>query len=266
MSADATCACTLEEMTQNPYEPPKARLADDSQQRRGELREFDIGECLSDSWTLTWASFPTWLAIGFVGSLLLLASALLIVPLLVVVPVLVWGTTLFYLNVVDGRERFGDLFRGFSTFGSALLSMIGWYVATVLIGLIGQSVQMAGSLIGSAELIGLGVIVNLVWTVAVVSRLYFGPFFIVDQGMGPIEALEASWEGTKRQKLRTAGLFVVSSLVGMLGLFALLVGVVVSMNMFFLMWASAYRQMVPSLPEPSAPLLDANPLPVTPSI
>ena len=253
-------------MTQNPYEPPKARLADDSQRRHGELGKFDIGECLSDSWSLTWASFPTWLAIGFVGSLLLLASALFfLVPLLVVVPVLVWGTTLFYLNVVDGQERFGDLFRGFSTFGSALLSMIGWYVATALIGLIGQSVQLTGSMTGSAELIGLGMILNLVWTVAVMSRLYFGPFFIVDQGMGPIEALEASWNATRRQKFRTAGLFVVSSLVGMLGLFALLVGVVVSMNMFFLMWASAYRQMVPSLPVASAPLLDANPLPVTPS-
>ena len=42
----------------------------------------------------------------------------------------------------------------------------------------------------------------------------------------------------------------------------LLVGVVVSMNMFFLMWASAYRQMVPSRSEASAPLLAANPLPV----
>ncbi len=252
-------------MTLNPYEPPKARLADDSQRRNGELGEFDIGECLSDSWSLTWVSFPTWLAIGFVGGLLLLASALLVVPLLLVVPVLVWGTTLFYLNVVDGQERFGDLFRGFSTFGSAWLSILGWYVATVLIGLIGQSVQMTGTLLGSAELTGLGVIVNLVWTVAVVSRLYFGPFFIVDQGMGPIEALEASWDATKQQKLRTAGLFAISSLVGMLGLFALLVGVVVSMNMFFLMWASAYRQMVPSLPEASAPRLDANPLPVTQS-
>ncbi len=252
-------------MTQNPYEPPKARLADHSQRGLGELGEFDIGECLSDAWSLTWASFPTWLAIGFVGSLLVLASALLVVPLLFVVPVLVWGTTLFYLNVVDGQERFGDLFRGFSTFGSALLSMVGWYAATALIGFIGQSVQITGSLIGSLELVGLGVIVNLLWTVAVVSRLYFGPFFIVDQGMGPVEALEASWEATKRQKLRTAGLFVVSSLVGMLGLFALLVGVVVSMNMFFLMWASGYRQMVPSLPEASAPWTDANPLPVSPS-
>jgi uncharacterized membrane protein len=250
-------------MTQNPYEPPKAQLADDLQ-RLGEPGEFDIGECLSDSWSLTWASFPTWLAIGFVGSLVLFASALLVVPLLVVVPVLVWGTTLFYLNVVDGQERFGDLFRGFSNLGSALLSMLGWYVATVLIGVIGQGVQLTGSMIGSPELIGLGVIVNLIWTVAVVSRLYFGPFFIVDQGMGPVEALEASWEATKQQKLRTAGLFVVSSLIGMLGLLALLVGVVVSMNMFFLMWASAYRQMVPS-PAASAPFLDASPIPATPS-
>ncbi len=254
-------------MTQNPYEPPKARLADDSQRRHGRVGEFDIGECLSDSWSLTWASFPTWLAIGFVGGLLLLASAMLVLPLLVVVPVLVWGTTLFYINVVDGQERFGDLFRGFSTYGSALLTMLGWYVATVLIGFIGQSVQITGSMLGSAGLLGLGVIFNLAWTVAVVSRLYFGPFFIVDQGMGAIEALEASWDATKQQKLRTAGLFVVSSLVGMLGLFALLVGVVVSLNMFFLMWASGYRQMVPSLPEAPTEFLDprANPLPVAPS-
>ena len=108
---------------------------------------------------------------GFVASLLLLASAMLVLPLFVVVPVLVWGTTLFYINVVDGQERFGDLFRGFSTYGSALLTMLGWYVATVLIGFIGQSVQITGSMLGSAGLLGLGVIFNLAWTVAVGSRL-----------------------------------------------------------------------------------------------
>jgi hypothetical protein len=106
-------------MTQNPYEPPKAKLADDGTRRGGQPGEFDIGRCLSDSWSLTWASFPTWLLVGIVGSILLFFSTILFLPLFVVVPVLAWGATLFYLNVIDNRERFADLFSGFSTYATA---------------------------------------------------------------------------------------------------------------------------------------------------
>jgi hypothetical protein len=77
--------------------------------------------------------------------------------------------------------------------------------------------------------------------------------------LGPIEALQASWDATKQQKLRTAGLLVTSSLIGMLGILALVVGIVVGMNMFFLMWASGYRQMVPARTGASVPTFDANP-------
>jgi len=248
----------FEPMTQNPYEPPKARLADDGTLRGGQPGEFDIGRCLSDSWSLTWASFPTWLLVGIVGSILLLLSTILFLPLFVVVPVLVWGATLFYLNVIDDRERFADLFSGFSTYPTALLSIGGWYLGTVLVGLIGQSLQMVGSLSNSDSLTALGLVANIVWTVAIASRLYFGPFFIVDQGMGPIEALQASWDATKHQKLRTAGLLVTSSLIGVLGMLALVVGIAVGMNMFFLMWASGYRQMVPGRTEASVPTFDAS--------
>ncbi|MEE8313768.1 MAG: hypothetical protein V3R91_05555 [Myxococcota bacterium] len=238
-------------MTQNPYEPPKSRLADAFSRRNNQPGEFDIAECLADAWSLTWASFPTWLAVGTIGSILLLISTILFVPLFIVVPVLAWGGALYYLNVIDDRERFGDLFAGFSTYVSALLAIGGWYLGTLLIGFIGQGLQMIASLSGSDWMTGLGVIANLVWTVAIVSRLYFGPFFIVDQGMGPIEALQASWDATQAQKLRTAGLFVISSLVGLSGLLALFVGVVFTMNMFFLMWASGYRQMVQMVSGPA---------------
>ncbi len=238
-------------MTQTPYEPPKSRLANAFSRRNNQPGEFDIAECLADAWSLTWASFPTWLAVGTIGSILLLISTILFVPLFIVVPVLAWGGALYYLNVIDDRERFGDLFAGFSTYASALLAIGGWYLGTLLIGFIGQGLQMIGSLTGSDWMTGLGVIANLVWTVAIVSRLYFGPFFIVDQGMGPIEALQASWDATQAQKLRTAGLFVISSLVGLSGVVALFVGVVVTVNMFFLMWASGYRQMVQMVSGPA---------------
>ncbi len=252
-------------MSQNPYEPPKARLADDPARRTEGTGEFDIGECLADAWTLTWASFPTWLFVGIVSSILIFLSMILFLPIFLVVPVLVWGATLFYLNVIDDRERFGDLFAGFSTYASALLAMGGWYLGTVLIGSIGQGLQMLLSIAGSEALSGLGVIANMVWTVAIGSRLYFGPFFIVDRGMGPIQALQASWDATNEQKLRAAGLLVISALVGILGFLALLVGGVVTLNMFFLMWASGYRQMIQAPAEAAEPVPGQRSVAVTTS-
>lgn len=232
-------------MTQNPYEPPKARLADTFHRRPGPTGEYDIGLCVADAWNFTWTSFPTWLAVGSVASVLMLFSLMLFLPLLLVVPVLIWGATLFYLNVLAEREHFVDLFAGFSTYASALLAMGGWYLGTLLIGFIGQGIQMLLAASGSELVTGLGVVANMAWTVGVLSRLYFGPFFIVDQAMGPLQGIQASWDATSEQKLRTAGLLVISMAVGMLGVLALLVGALVTMNMFFLMWASAYRQMVP---------------------
>ena len=240
-------------MADNPYAPPHAELGYEAPPLDG---TFDVSRCIEDGWHLTWASFPTWLGVGCVMGLLSGLSALLfLLPALLVVPPLAWGMTFFYLNVVDRRESFGDLFAGFSFYGTALIAMLGWYVCTFLISFIGSTVDMLGSAVGSGLLIALGSLFSLAWALFVTARLYFAPFFIVDHGMGPVAALRASWEITSEQRLRTAGLTLLTAAIMLAGVIALLIGLIPALNISALMWASAYRQMVP---DPTASSADAR--------
>ena len=110
--------------------------------------------------------------------------------------------------------------------------------------LIGQAVQLVGTLTNSGLLLGLGVIINLVWTFAIMLRFYFAILYMVDRRMGPIEALQISWESTRGQTLKLVGLVLATGVVMIIGLLALVVGMIPASTVAYLMWTSAYRQMV----------------------
>jgi uncharacterized membrane protein len=228
-------------MTENPYIPPNAALACGPELSAG---SYDVGRCLEDGWTLTWSSFPTWLGVGSAFAVLSALAAVTFVGIFLLVPVLAWGATLFCLNVIDRRESFGDLFAGFAIFGAALTGMLAWYICHLLFSFIGESLNLVGGILGSGPLVLLGQIAEIFWALLVMPRLYFAPFLIVDQGMGPLEALQTSWDLTGDQKLKTAGLALLTLAISLAGALALLIGVIPALNMAALMWASAYRQMV----------------------
>lgn len=239
-------------MSENPYSVPQARLAPATAPL--EVGPFDVLLSLEEGWSLTWASFPTWIGVGLVFALLSAVSVLLLVGIFLVVPVLAWGTTRFYLNVIDRRERFADLFAGFSVYGTALIAMLASYVCFFLVSFMGEALGLLGGALGSSALAVAGGLAQVAWALFVVPRLYFAAFFIVDVDMGPVEALQASWDATRGQVLRTAGLTLLTGLVLLAGALALLVGIIPAANVTALMWASAYRQMVESGPEPAAGL------------
>ena len=54
---------------------------------------------------------------------------------------------------------------------------------------------------------------NLAWTFLVMARLNFAWFYAVDQGLGPVEALQASWDATAELKGNCAALIVMSLVV-----------------------------------------------------
>ncbi len=229
-------------MTDNPYRPPDAVLKETAPALAG--GSYDVGRCLADGWTLTWASFPTWVGVTLAFGVLSLVSTLLVVGLFLVVPVLVWGVTLFYLNVIDRCERFADLFEGFSIYTTALIAMIAAYICYFLVSFLGESVHLLGQATGSDALWFLGAAAQLAWSLFVLPRLYFAPFFIVDQDMSALGALQMSWNVTSDQKLKTAALALLTPLIVLAGVLCLGVGIIPAMNVCGLAWASAYRQMV----------------------
>ena len=113
-------------MSENPYAPPGSDLGGASP--RGFLPgrgDFDIGQCLSEGWAKTWSNFPLWLVFGLAFVVLFAVAAMTVVGIFLVVPVLTWGGTLFVLHMYDGGAEFGDLFAGFSRYGTALVGMLG---------------------------------------------------------------------------------------------------------------------------------------------
>src|SRR5438067_8082209 len=111
--------------TQNPFQTPSAPVLDSSAQRpQLGPGTFDIGQCFSDAWRLTWANFGVLLGGMIVGFIVYFVSAITVIGILAVLPVLGWGFTKLFLNAYDEKAEFGDLFAGFSRYGEALVSMI----------------------------------------------------------------------------------------------------------------------------------------------
>ncbi|MCP4006483.1 MAG: hypothetical protein GY725_20080 [bacterium] len=233
-------------MTDDRYAPPDAPLVDESALFGEGDGEFDISQALSDAWNATWANFPLWLGVGLVGGVLIALSAFIppVLGLFLIAPVIVWGMVRFTLNMMDRKAQFGDLFAGFSNYGSSLLSTLVLFISIFFASWIGQIVQTAGIIIQNSVLEAIGTLFSFVWALFVISRLNFGVFFIVDRGLGPIEALQASWNITRGRSVRVAGLLVIQWILLIAGFFALVIGVIPAATIGYLMWASAYRQMV----------------------
>jgi uncharacterized membrane protein len=227
-------------MPQNPFQPPTAPTLDQGGSRVG---TFDIGQCFSDAWRLTWANFGVLLGAIIVGGIVYLISAITIIGIVVVLPVLAWGFVKLLLNAYDQKAEFGDLFSGFSRYGEALASMLVLFICIFLLAIVGQSVSFVGAIAKSSVIQGIGSLVSLVWSFTVMLRLYFGSYFIVDQGMGGVDSLKASWAATSEQKLNTFLLALLSGVVAFIGILALGIGIFASAPMSMLMWISAYKQM-----------------------
>lgn len=230
-------------MSDNPYAPPSADLGFEGFESVGGRGDFDIATCLSDAWANTWANFPLWLLVGLVGVAAALLSVLTAIGIVLALPVLAWGATYFALRMHDGRAEFGDLFAGFSRYGEALVGMLVLFVLLFLVGMVGNSVQIVGVIADSQGLQELGELVGTVFALLVTSRLSFA-YFMVVEGSGPTEALSRSWAVTRAVKWKVIGLVMLSIVLEIAGLLALVVGLIPAMTIVYLMWTSAYRQMV----------------------
>ena len=229
-------------MSDDRYAPPQANLTLESAAVAG-TGSFDLGLAFNEAWAATWANFGLLLAVGLVGLLLVLASTVTIVGIFLLVPVFAWGGIRFMLNVIDGRAELGDLFSGFQDYGRCLLSMLLLFVLSSLISALGQALSLIGTAANLPLLEGIGTVVNLAWTFLVMARLNFAWFYSVDQGLGPVEALQASWDATAELKGNCAALIVMSLVVAVIGLLCLVVGLIPASMIAYLLPVSAYRQM-----------------------
>lgn len=230
-------------MTQNPFEAPKARELQSTPALSGTGR-FEIGQCLSEGWERVSQNLGLMIGATLVGGICFILAEVTIIGLFVVVPVLLWGGVKFYLEVYDGRGELGDLFSGFRSYGAALGSVLLLGVCIIAMYIPAYAVIGIGAVLESSAVAGIGNLLALVVAFGVILRFYFAIFFIVDQQMGAIDALKASWNATQEQKLSVLLLALLSGVIAAAGLLALGIGMLVSIPVSYMMFASAYRQMV----------------------
>jgi uncharacterized membrane protein len=199
------------------------------------MKQFSITEALGFGWE-TWKSNALlWIGIMIVTVIIesipsvpsgavqdqLALSLILSLVLLAIHTVIQIGLVKVSLGFVDsGRADFADLFNGYPLFFNFLFASI---IFGVMFG------------IGLVLLIVPGIIV------AVIFGLYSYP--IVDQGLGPIEALQRSAALTQgvRMDLFLFGLVLLG--LNILGAIACLVGLLVTIPMSMMAGAYVYRRL-----------------------
>lgn len=214
---------------------------------------FDVGTCLSRGWTATIQNLGPVLGVLVLGWLMSFVSYFTCVGAFIVIPLVMWGQLKFLLNTLDGHCEFNDLFLGFKNFGKVLPQALLLWLLFVLLGITGSLVQYAGMFLENEFLIVSGVAASFVWALAVMIRFYWAPFFMVDQGLGAVDSLRASWQATEGNWLNMILLIMLSIVVSLAGLLALVVGLLIAAPVIYFMFGAAYRQSVGTpAPAPTA--------------
>lgn len=213
-------------MQANPYAAPDAAAPHPDAPRQGEPQPWDVGDVYKTAWRLfggCWAPLTG----GFFLATLLGALPGQVPALLVQIGameetssahtgavlgftalgfVVQWffqaGFTRALLRVArTGQARFADIFSG----GSVYLPFVAMHI-----------------LLGIA--IALGLLVLIVPGVILMLGTLFAGYYVVDQRMGPIEAIRASWAATEGHKASLFVFLLASAGVGLLGGLACCVG------------------------------------------
>jgi uncharacterized membrane protein len=74
----------------------------------------------------------------------------------------------------------------------------------------------------------------------------FVPYFVLDQRLGPIEAFKVSWRATRGVLLYLLIMALISNVIGSLGMFLLVIGVIPAYMLVSIITAVIYRQLADS--------------------
>ena len=243
----------------SPYATPQAPLGQEGGATRLGGGSYTLGEILSAGW----AGFTDKIGIGIGIALIFIlihgiGSNIPFLNLLYVIAVqfpLQAGVALVGIKLADaglGRGpnlEVGDLFSGFSKYGSAMGA--GWLTvlilgvpAGILIVALVVIAEAAGGRGDAAQaIVILGVLVVLIPVLYVGLRLAFVFNLIMDQGMGAVDALKQSWTLTKGHVLNLflLGLVAVAAMVA--GTLLFIVGIFPAVVFVWAMFGAAYRKI-----------------------
>jgi uncharacterized membrane protein len=195
---------------------------------------IDIGSCIGRSWELLKANF--WPMVGATLLALLIASGGGIPFVGPVVGMIVGGPMmgglyLFFLRRIRGQPAtVGDIFQGFSLAFAQLLLL---YIVSTL-------------------LTGLGLLLCLLPGIYLAVSWIFALLLVIDKRLDFWPAMELSRKVVSHHWWTIFGLSIVAGLVSMLGVFACIVGIFVTMPIMFGAIAYAYEDIFGERPARTA--------------
>jgi uncharacterized membrane protein len=199
------------------------------------MKSFSINEALSFGWEAFKARF------GFFIGLVLLFGVLTIIPQFIVKSVgdVVWLTVILaiaaqlfqyflavgmiktMLSIVDGGQpEIGELFSGGPVFVPYVLGSILYGIA-----------------------VGLGILLLVLPGIYISLAFALYGYVIIDKGLGPIEALKASYAITKGVMWKLLGFFLLISLLNVVGALLVGLGLLITAPVSVVAIAYVYRQL-----------------------
>jgi len=246
-------------MSYNPYAAPSAepRGPEGPRYGGGAPQPWEIGEVLSEAWDrfkMNWALLVfTQLAVQAIANVpqqlptILKAAGvvdekrdpvgyfLVFLPCLLVSfaisSYLQCGLTRIWIGVARGETPgFGEIFSG----GSRFLPMLGLQLLYALV-------------------ITLGMLLLIVPGVILAIGLMLSQMFLIDQEMGPVEAMRASWEATQGHKGKLFLFLLVSILVMIAGVVACCFGILAAVPTVWVATAIIYLRITGRGPQIAPP-------------
>jgi hypothetical protein len=89
------------------------------------------------------------------------------------------------------------------------------------------------------------IIPGIIWSV----KFSLFPYFVVEQGLGPVEALKASSQTTNGIKWELLGFYILCGLINLLGVLCLFIGIFATYPTTIVATALVYRQLLSQTPE-----------------
>lgn len=157
---------------------------------------------------------------------------------LLVLPVFQYAASYMYLKAARNQNfEVKEIFDGFGKYPKIVL-------ANLLTGL----------------LVFLGLLLLIIPGIIVICRLAFVPYIVMDQGLGPIAAVEKSWKMTKGHGWTIFGMGLLAIPIIVVGLLLLVVGVIFAAMLVFCSFAGLYYAVTQAQPNEGTPEIMETPV------
>jgi len=194
-----------------------------------------VGSAYKNGWRQLWKYFIALFVIGLIGFIIGIPSGMggwtqdavaagILVLLAFIYGILVegpvqYGVTFAFLKAARGDKlEIKDMFAAFKNYWNAVLASL--FVGVIII---------------------IGLILLIVPGIIFACKLAFTPYLVVDRKMGVMEAIEESWRMTGGHAWKVFFIGLLAIPICIAGLLCFIVGIIISMMLVGLAFASLYH-------------------------